>query len=1122
VLTDRRDLRVALLGPVLVEGRSGEPIEPAGALAKALFVALAGVDGRGSGRAHGLEAIADDLWGDDRPDNERAALQSLVSRVRSASAPGLVVSRPGGYALDVVPAQTDLGLAGELGLRAAELARSGDPSTAIDLLDEALALWRGEPGLDLGQAPIGTELADRAGARRIGLLEFRARCLLDAGDAEAAIAALTPLAAASPLDEQLHTSLISALASAGRRTDALATFARVRASLRDELGVSPGPELVELNARLLADDDRSPAVATRSEASVAAAARPDVRPGRSEIIVLTAPAAGDTAPDPTPNPSPRIPDEPTRIGLRAAPNRLIGREADLPAVAALLDEHRLVTVLGAGGLGKTRLAQAVAERSTAPAVVVVELAGVRDDDDVELALGSALGLREARASRLSDAANRPDLRQRIEARLTETPTLLVLDNCEQVIEGVAACTAELLAAAPTLRVLATSRSPIAIGAEQVYPLDPLPARIGDEPGPGVLLFMERALAVRPDAALPRDAVERLCARLDGLPLAIELAAARVRSMTVTEIESRLDNRFALLAGRDRSAPPRQRTLEAVIEWSWALLTPDEQRGLTRLASFADGFGPDAAETVVGPEAIDVLDGLVDQSLLTVRDDRLTGATRYRMLETVREFGQLRLESAGEVGDVRDAMARWAERVADVTVIGGGSAQLEALRVLGVEEENLVEILRHANAERRVPTALRLYAALGYLWNVRSAHEQVLVFGEAMLEATRHGAHARELAVPATLSAVFAAGTSLAYGAPAATRAVVRLRSHLADGWPLPGWLAAVAGVIAAADFDGALADLVAMSESDDEPTALIGAMLRCQFDENAGEPVLAIEHAQHAHRLARRLGDGWAESMSAMMLAQLASQSGEAERALHWASVAEAGLVALDAEPDLLQLEWMRAGNLLSAGRLDEVRPLLDELAASERRTADGLALATVGELGRVELARAEGRMADARRHGRTASDSFGIHERSTPWYLMLLADLLSAAVFDDRDADDADWWAARIRYRTLGLHRAWPAFTDKPVLGTAVLGWSAWAMRRPHLRDRAVELLALAERLHPRQDLPALRLEPHLATAVSLAGEAALERARAEAADLTQPERAERALRLIAAPVRTESDASA
>ncbi|MGX5697204.1 AfsR/SARP family transcriptional regulator [Agromyces soli] len=1120
MLTDRRDLRVALLGPVLVEGRSGEPIEPAGALAKALVAALAGPDGRGTGRTHGIEAIADDVWGDERPANPRAALQSLVSRVRSASAAGLVVSRPGGYALGIAPEQTDLGLVGELGRRAAELARARDPHAAIAVLDDALARWRGEPGLDLGTAPIGAELADRAEARRVGLLELRARCLLDAGDAEAAVAALAPLAAAAPLDEQLHGSLITALAAAGRRTEALAAFARLRTALRDALGVSPGQHLVDLNARLLDDAPGASGGASAPEPAPAAVASP--RPGPAAEQDDRPGASGTTWPDraiePSRAPEPGRAAEPladgrTRLGLRAAPNRLIGRDADLAAVGTLLERHRLVTILGAGGLGKTRLAQAVAAAADAPAVIFVELAGVRDGDDIELALGSALGLREARASRLADASSRPELRARIVDRLAELPTLLVLDNCEQVIESAAAWSAELLAAAPGLRLLATSRSPLAIGAEQVYPLEPLPARLDGAAGPAARLFVERALAVRPDAALPIDAVERLCTRLDGLPLAIELAAARMRSMAVTEIEARLDDRFALLAGRDRTAPPRQRTLEAVIEWSWALLSPAERAGLARLSLFADGFGADAADAVIQTSAhgaapataLDVLDGLVDQSLLTVRDEPLTGAVRYRMLETVREFGQLRLARDGGVETTRDAMARWAETVADVPFIGGGPDQLAALRRLRLEEENLVEILRNANAERRVPTALRLYVALAYLWNVRSAHDQVLVFGEAMLEATRHGAHDRELAAPAMLAAVFAAGTSFAYRAPATLRALARLRSHRADGWPLPPWLAATAAFIGSDSLEGAFAVLEAMSASADAPTALIGGILHCQFDENDGEPERAIEHARRAHRLAQRLGDGWAEAMSSMMLAQLASQSGDPEQALHWSAIAADGLLALDAEPDLLQLEWMRAGNLLSAGRLVEVRPLLDELAASERRTADGLALATVGELGRSELARAEGRMADARRHARVAAGSFGVHERSTPWYLMVLADLVGGAVLDGRDPGDAEWWAARIRHRTIALHRVWPEYTDKPVLGTALVGWSAWALGHPALRGRALELLALAERLHPRQDLPALRLGPHLARAERLAGAEALDRARAAAAALTQPGRAER-----------------
>ncbi|GGR37163.1 BTAD domain-containing putative transcriptional regulator [Agromyces mediolanus] len=1076
---------VGVLGPVVVADASGCLVEPPGALAKALVAVLVAIPRR-PGDVVGIDTIVDELWGDAPPRHPRAALQTLVSRVRRL-APELIRSSPAGYALAIGPSTVDLAaaeLAAEPGDPGGE--EAGDAGAELRAVDAVLARWRGEPGEDLGGAPVADALAARAATARERLLRRRAELLAAGGTAHDETAeAYAALSQRHPLDEAAVAGRLEALAAAGRRAEALAEYAAFRERLAEELGVDPSPALVEVHARLL----REPPPTGETGAGTGAAA--------------SAPASA---------PAPPLTGG-IRLGLRAAPNPLLGRDDDVRDVERLLHEHRLVTVLGAGGLGKTRLAQAVAARFPAPSVVVVELAGVRDDDDIELALGSALALREARSARLADAASRPELRQRIEARLGEAPTLLVLDNCEQIIDGAARWAAELLAAAPELTILATSRSPLAIGAERVVPLAPLAVREGAAIGPAGRLFRDRALAVRPDAALPDDVVDRLCARLDGLPLAIELAAARVRSMSVAEIEARLDNRFALLSNGDRSAPERQRTLEAVIEWSWALLDEAEQHGLARLSWFADGFGVDAAEVVLGHDALRVLDGLVAQSLLTVRENG-DGAARYRMLETVREFGQLRLEQEGGTAAARDAMARWAEQLSELPFVGGGETQLLALRRLRVEEENLVEVLRRAIAEERVPTVLRVYAALAYFWSVRSAHAEVMTFGRAALAATRHGARGPELAVPALLTAVFAAATAMAYDASTGARALARLKAHARDGWPVPGWLRGVAGFLEAPDLERALERLVAMSESEDGPTALVGALLRTQFEENAGDPEAAAEHAQQAHVLARRVGDIWAESMSSMMLAQLASQTGRPEAALRWAAAAEAELRLLDSEPGLVQLEWMRAGNLLSAGRLDEARPLIAEFASSERRTADGLGLATVGELGLSELARAEGRMADAAHHARTAAESFGPAERSSPWYLMVLADLVSAAAHDERDAADAAFWAARLRYRTLGMRRAWGSFNDKPVLGTAALGWSAWAIRQPGLRERGLELLALAERLRARQDLPGLRIATHLADAEALVGRAALEGARSAAAALDPEARMARAHELFVLPL--------
>ncbi|MET0974257.1 MAG: BTAD domain-containing putative transcriptional regulator [Leifsonia sp.] len=1068
--------RVAVLGPVLVEGRDGTLIEPPGAMAKALVAVLVGDPGRPAGSAVSVETISDELWGDALPRNARAALQTLVSRLRAVAAEGLVVSTARGYSLAVHDEETDAGQARVLGREAATITAS-DPLAASALLDRAIALWRGEPGTDLPDSPARAQLSADSAAARAALLELRARTRIEAGDAEGALSDLESLVAAQPFAEQLQLTYLRALAAAGRRQEAIAAFASFRRLLRDEFGSSPGPELTAYNTSLLQDDIGSPAV------------------GGGRL----------------------------RIGLRAAPNELVGRQQDLTAIQRLLEHSRLVTVLGAGGLGKTRLAQEIGALATMPSVVFVELASVRTDADVTLALASTLGIREVSpGQRLVDAAPRPDLRERIIGQLAERPALLILDNCEQVIEGAALWTADLLASLPRLRVLATSRSPLLIGAEQVYPLGPLPAVAdGGQPGPAVRLFTERARAARPSVALPLDAVTRLCTRLDGLPLAIELAAARVRSMSVEQIEARLENRFALLTTGDRSAPERHRTLQAVIEWSWTLLSPDEQRALRRLSLFVDGFGPDAAHRVAAPsddDATDVLDALITQSLLTVADDSRTGRPRYRMLETVREFGHLALEDAGDAGVARDAVFDWAESFAlEALRHVNGAGQLSTFRSVSAEQDNLVFVLREAIAAQRSGTVITVFGLVGYFWTVRSAHTEVVAFSEAVLDATRGWVPPAGRENAAATAYVVIAATNFLFANRQGVRAMVRIREIVRSGAGLEPWLASISEfILAFADIPLATALLAKMCESSDLPTALLGNVMAAQVAENNGEPATARTSAMRAYELSQTAGDTWVGAMSAMTLAQLASQSAHAAEALEWVEAARERLLQLEVEQDLQQIDWISGGSLLSVGRLDEARTLFEGMITGDHTSSDGMEMASVGEFGLAELARIEGRQVDAVEHYRLAIASFATPaSRASPWYFMALSARLSAAIADGgTEAGETAAWARLLRSRIVALHRARPDYIDKPVLASALLGWTAWAMTDPALEARGLELFALAEAMHARQDLPALQLSRHAAAAETALGVERVEAARAAVARLTLDERASRAYELIALPL--------
>src|SRR6185312_1650750 len=497
---------------------------------------------------------------DEAPANPTKSLQVLVSRTRSACGAEAIVRDGVGYRLGVAPNEVDSVRLAAL-VREAAGALERDAASSVALAREALALANGGPPAPAAEDP--GPLDDIRQAAAIDIASARAilaQALSRTGAHADALPALETAYADRPDDEPLLADLLRTEAVVRGPAAALERYERYRRDVRERLGTNPGEQLQRTQQHLLALD------------------------------------------------------QPVRSGVRYDASTLVGRDRDLERLRALMAGSRVVSIVGPGGIGKTRLAHVLARDTALPVVHVVELVGVTSPEDVVAEIGSVLGVRDSISGRrVLTAEQRLDVRARVAQRLGQSPSLLVLDNCEHLIGAVAELVAFLVSTTAEVRVLTTSRAPLAIAAERVYLLAQLEVADASE------LFAERALAARPTVRLDECVVASIVTRLDGLPLAIELAAAKVRAMSVEEIDRRLENRFALLRGGDRSAPDRHQTLLAVIDWSWNLLDDGERRALSRLSLFHDGFTLEAARDVLGDDVVDALQGLVDQSLLSVRE-----------------------------------------------------------------------------------------------------------------------------------------------------------------------------------------------------------------------------------------------------------------------------------------------------------------------------------------------------------------------------------------------------------------------------------------------------------------------------------------------------------------------
>ncbi|GIH80008.1 BTAD domain-containing putative transcriptional regulator [Planobispora longispora] len=1066
-------MRVGILGPLVLETAAG-PARVGGARLRALLTRLV-LD---AGRSVRPATLAEALWGEEAPADHLHALQSLVSRLRRVLGdPGLLTSGPAGYRLAVEPDAVDA-------VRFERLVREGRrshaqsrPAEAAAALREALSLWRGPALADVREAPFAAAEAERLERARLAALEDRIEAELALGADLDLVAELEALAAAHPLRERLHAQLIRALAGSGRGAEALAAYQRIRGLLADSFGSDPGPQLQQAHLAVL-----------RGEA-----------------------------------PRPRRPHGNLDVPLTS----FVGRDDDVDRVAGLLGRVRLVTLVGPAGAGKTRLASTVGRRLTpSGGVWSVPLAPVGADDVPRVVL-------DLLRAREGGAPARPVAPGAVLDHLVETladdDLVLVLDNCEHVIEAAAALAGALLGRCPGLRVLATSREPLRIDGETLHPVLPL-----ELPEPGataeraracaaVRLFCDRAAAVRPDFTADGGALAaavEICRRLDGLPLAIELAAARVRALPVEVVAARLDDRFRLLTGGSRTALPRHRTLDAAVAWSWGLLEADERLLLERLSVVPGAFTEDAAEAIgrsgdasadvsgdVSGDVRELLTALVDKSLLHPAETADPAEPRYRMLETIREYGLGRLARRAEVGLARGRHAGFLLRLAETADPHlRTSDQLRWLARLSAERDNLSAAIRWAVESGDAALAVRFGVALCWFWFLRDHPPESLDLLGRVLRA-RGPAEPRARAL---VAAAHALATTEAVSRPdEAGAAFERIREALERIGPGAHGVHPIAEMAGLALAIGSGGDRLPPGPLDspdgqaDPWSRSLALLARGVLAMNTGRAAEAVRLLSRALTGFEELGERWGLAITLSTLSSALQRAGEPAGAPALAERATGCFRELGMPEHTMENEVAAALHRARAGDADGGRRRLTDLLGQAERSGSAESQAQV-RLGLARLEWRAGRPGPAREHAR-AGLAEGPPGRSTPHLTALLLGVLAQADAAEGLPEEA---VRRLDHPAVHLTLTW----NTPVAaGTAVAAAAIELCRdRP---ERAGRLLGAAAVLRGRDDpddADVRAIAQRVAAALGIAGFAA---AHAAGAEMSRAEAEELVSAVVTAP---------